>query len=184
MKPAVLGTLVLLANPALADEPRGAQGNLFIGTPYSRANGYITQSSTTFRELETGASGTTGRLSHRQEMGSFDLMYSVNCTDFVFSAHADVNEGFSEQRAVSLKPFPEWLEVRFPEGTIASVGVDFAAPSAVEIASGRFREYLESGEPQAPSDVLIDGITNLVISRHSDRLRFIAEGMIAQTCLR
>ncbi|MEP1536766.1 MAG: hypothetical protein ABJQ34_05670 [Paracoccaceae bacterium] len=37
-------------------------------------------------------------------------------------------------------------------------------------------------ERQEPTDVLIDGLTNLTMSRHPDRLRFMAEALIARSC--
>lgn len=176
--------IALAGNPAFADVSPVDQGYLFIGTPYERANGHTVRNSTTFKVLKTEENGASGEVSHREEMGSFDLLFSVNCTDHRFEAHADINGSFAPQYAVSFRAFPEWLEVRFPEGGVASIGSDFAAPPATEIAKDRFFSYVDAGEPQAPLGVLVDGITSEIIYRHANRLRFITEGMIAQSCMR
>ncbi|MEP5760176.1 MAG: hypothetical protein ABJ327_12885 [Litoreibacter sp.] len=183
MKLFLLGALTFMPFLTLADVGLDEQGYLFAGTPYTRANGHIAQNSTTFRISDAGKARATGWISHREEMGSFGLVFSVDCNLHLFTAHADINARFSEQSGVSFRSFPEWLEVRFPDGTVGSIGSHFAAPSAVAIASERFREYLEAGEPQTPAHILINGLTNRVISRHPHRVRFIVEGMIARSCL-
>ncbi|MEP6064997.1 MAG: hypothetical protein ABJ246_04110 [Paracoccaceae bacterium] len=182
MRPVALCILALMPHQTLAETQRAEQGYLFVGAPYARTNGQVTRNSTTFRDLDIGANGARGLLTYKQEMSGFDLVYSVDCVEYVFRAHADVNKGFFKERAVSFTPYPEWAEVRFPDETVGSVGADFAAPSAQDIASERFRDYLMSGEPQEPIDVLIDGLTNLTMSRQPDRLRFMAEALIARSC--
>ena len=115
-------------------------------------------------------------------MGSFDIVFSVDCEDHRLEAHADANVGFVPHSAFSFRAFPEWMEVRFPGGEVGSIGIDFVAPPAQKAASERFRNYLDANEPNSPVELLIEGLTNQVISRNSSRLRFIVESMLAKSC--
>lgn len=142
MKCVILAFMTLAAEPAHADEAFLDQGYLFLGSAYERANGHTAQASTTYRILHKTDISASGLISHREEMGSFDLLFLVDCPTYNFSAHYDVNQGFMTENAVSFRPFPEWVEVRFPDGVTASIGSDHFAPLSGPIASDRFLEYV------------------------------------------
>ncbi|WP_152912314.1 hypothetical protein [Candidatus Rhodobacter oscarellae] len=175
-------SLLLVCATTFADVTGIDQGYLFVGTPYSRSNGHIVQSRTTFRILAAGENRVSGDVSHREEMGSFDIVFSIDCEEHRLEAHADVNAGFVPHSAFSFRAFPEWMEVRFPDGEVGSIGADFAAPPAQKTASERFQNYLDANEPNGPAEPMIEGLTNQVISRHPSRLRFIVESMLAKSC--
>jgi len=115
-------------------------------------------------------------------MGSFDLAYLINCVETKFYFHADVNVGINPSQFVRLSSYPEWGEFNFPDGVTSFLGNPNKTPSAHQLATVRHGKFLNDGEPQVPEGLYIDGKTNWIILRHPERLKFIAEALLAKTC--
>jgi len=172
-----LAALVLVTQPTFADEV------ILLGSAFEHVNGSQGQTITTLREFTKTATGATGSVEHGEYMGSFDLVFEVNCPETKVMVQADLPTAPLPDKYFVLSPYMEAMVVEFPDGLRAHIGRVDVQPDAQEIAEQRFFAYRGQGRSDEPLPDVIEYETNHIIYQHPDRLRFIAELLLARTCV-
>jgi hypothetical protein len=168
--------LLLSANPVIAEEI------LFLGAVYLRAGQTHGQTVTKLTEFTKTDTGATGRVDHGQYQGSFDLVFDLDCQTTEFSFQAWLPNDPLQNEYVVLTPYPEWAVIEFSDGLRANVGRNAREPLAEDVARERFLAYPGEGRSDEPLPDVIRYETNRIVWLHADRLRFIAELLLARTC--
>jgi hypothetical protein len=173
----VLVTLILLPRPTFADDV------LFLGAAFEQTNGLQMQTVTSLREFTETATGATGAVDHAEYMGSFSIVVEVNCPETKLMLQVDLPTAPLPGKYFVLSPYPEYVAVEFPDGLRAYIGRVESQLLAQEIAQERFFAYTGQGKSDEPLAEVIEYETNQILYRHPDRLRFIAELLLARTCV-
>lgn len=181
-------SLFLMVVGCLISEPDigPAQETLLMGSAYKRANGTTLQTKTFYAVEHTTPTGVSGTVGHLEHMASFNMNFLADCPNSIFrfvgkveqSAPYDINNG------VGITVYPEWTLYQFTDGTEARNGSaetprSRTLPDVQELASARYKKFIEDGEP---AEQQVEATTNWIISRHTHRLSFIAEGIFARHC--
>jgi hypothetical protein len=179
----VLRPALLLPVLLLTIQPARAEEILFLGAAFKRAGTTESQTFTKLTEFTRTGIGAIGRVEHGEYQGSFDLVFDLNCRTTEVSVQAWLPDGPLHSEFVVLTPYPEWAVVEFPDGLLANVGRDATEPLAKEVARARFLAYPGEGRSDEPLADVIRYETNHIVWLHADRLRFIAELLLARSCL-
>jgi hypothetical protein len=167
----------LLVQPAIADEV------IFLGSAFNHANGSQGQTVTTLRAFTVTATGATGTVDHEEYMGSFGIVFEVNCPETKVFVQADLGAALLPDRYFVLSPYMEWMVVEFPDGLRGEIGRGDVQLLAQDIAEQRVFAYPGDGRSDEPLPDVIEFETNRIVWRHPDRLRFLAEFLLARTCI-
>jgi hypothetical protein len=116
-------------------------------------------------------------------MGSFDIVFEVNCQETKVMVQVDLPTAPLPDKYFILSPYMEAMEVEFPDGLRAYIGRIEVRPLAQEVAQRRVFAYPGQGRSDEPLPDVIEYETNNIVYRHPDRLRFIAELLLARTCV-
>ncbi len=172
----VCAVLVLLAQPTSAEEV------IFLGSAFEQTNGLQGQTVTTLHGFTRTPTGATGSVEHAEYMGSFGIVFEVNCPDTTVLVQVDLPTAPLPDKYFVLSPYMETMVVEFPDGLRAHIGRIEVQPLAQEVAKQRFFAYPGQGRSDEPLPDVIEYETNHIVYRHPDRLRFIAETLLARTC--
>ena len=172
----LLIAFVWFAQPAIAEEV------IFFGSAFLYANGVQGQTVTTLHDFSRTATGATGSVEHGERMGSFDIVFEVNCEETEVLVQVELQTAPLPEKYFVLSPYMESMTVEFPDGLRAHVGRIDVQPLAQDVAQERFFAYKGEGRFDEPLPDVIEYETNWIVYRHPDRLRFIAETLLARTC--
>jgi len=160
--------------------PLGASAEevLFLGAPYQRANGHSAQVRTVLWSFVHGESWARGEVRHWETQSSYKLHFSVACVDGEFRFAADA--AALDAAKASLRVYPEWTLVTFPDGARASLPKFKGYEDAERIARDRYQTYVRSGEPKGQVAAIAE--IHRILALHADMLPMLASALLARAC--
>jgi hypothetical protein len=172
--------LTILSNSAthtFADEI------IFLGGAFEFTNGTQGQTITRLEEFTKTPRGATGFVRHNEKMGSFDIVFEVDCDATKIVVQVNLPTAPLSDSYIALFPHMEGMLVTFPDGLRTSTEQRAGLPLTQDVAGQRFRDYSGEGRSDEPLPDVIEYETNRIIWQHADRLRFISELLIARACV-